>query len=304
MEIFIQEEEPTQETKLITISHSQYSMWSTCPLWWKLRYVDKLGKDDGIEAVFGTAMHETIQTWLKLLYEEAPIKAKTFDLHEDLKERLKKLVPERLLSGEVPLTTKEEVTEFYIDGCNILDHIRKYAKDLFPNNGYELVGVELPLEKDIHNNLKFKGYLDVVVFHKAAKIYYIYDFKTSRWGWTYQKKDVKKIDQLLLYKKFYSEIYGIPQDNIVAKFIILKRKLPENRDFVVKHISGFEPSQGKPSMNKSTERFNNFISQAFNPDGSHRLDNIKATPSEKNCKYCPFKNNKELCKFSFYKKRG
>ena len=41
------------------ISYSQLSMYSDCPLRWKLNYVDKLRiSESNIYLIFGTAMHE------------------------------------------------------------------------------------------------------------------------------------------------------------------------------------------------------------------------------------------------------
>jgi hypothetical protein len=291
----------TEPLKRKSVSYSQYSTWQNCPLQWKLQYIDKLKGERSIELIFGNAMHETIQAWLKILYEEkdTPIRAKTFDMHEFYKEALKTAAKEELLSGEKQLTTKDELIEYYVDGCKILDHMRQYAGDWF-QKPFELKGVELPLEIELENNLKFTGYIDVVLWHKSAKTLYIYDFKTSRWGWTHQKKDPKKTDQLLLYKKFYSQKYGIPQENIKVEFIILKRKINEHAEFKVKHVVGFEPSHGSISMKRTTERFDNFINTAFNPDGSYNLTTVHPTPSESACKYCAFNNDDSKCSVSFY----
>lgn len=244
-------------------------------------------------------MHNTIQHWLTLLYGDTPAKAKTFDTHEYLKEELIKGVKAELLSDGKQLTTQAEVAEFYADGCNILDHVHQHYKDWFPKS-YKLVGVEVPLEIDVTESVRFRGYIDVVLFHKATKTIYIYDFKTSRAGWYRQKKDPKKTDQLLLYKKYYAQVFGVSEDNIKVEFIILKRKISENTEYVVKHVAGFEPSHGKISMKRATERFDKFIS-LFDSTGAPDLTQIKATPSEAACKYCPFSQNAELCAFSMNK---
>jgi hypothetical protein len=285
-----------------SVSYSQYTLWSTCPLQWKLKYVDGYRDESNINLIFGTAVHDTIQHWLQIYYKDA-VKAKTFDMNEMLKERLLELAKEKLI--EKKLTTKEELMEFYLDGCNILDHMRANVKKWFPTAGHELVGVELPLLVDLNDNLVFKGFIDVAVFHKSAKKLYIYDFKTSGRGWNdYQKKDSAKTDQLLLYKMFYAETHGIPLDNIVVEFIILKRKIPTNPDFVVKHVVGFEPSHGKPSLKKAKERFNTFLTEVFDDKGQVRLDNLNATPSDKNCRFCPFNNDASKCQFSVNLKSG
>ena len=51
------------------VSFSQYSMWSSCPHQYKLNYIDKLGESSSnIHTIFGTAMHETIQHYLSVMY--------------------------------------------------------------------------------------------------------------------------------------------------------------------------------------------------------------------------------------------
>lgn len=287
------------EEKKKTVSFSQYSKWMNCPHQWKLTYVNGLKQDSGINLVFGTAMHNVIQHWLGILYSGNKLKARVFDMHAMLKEQLIELVKSELLQeGKEPLTTQKEVAEFYIDGCNILDHIRNNYKTWFDTNR-QLIGVEVPLEKELNNGLIFRGFIDVVLYHKATKTYYIYDFKTSRNGWFNEKKDPSKTDQLLLYKEFYADLFGVPLDNIIVEFIILKRKLPENTEYPVKHVVGFEPSHGKISIKRARERFQTFLNTAFDVDGNHREEQ-KATPSEKNCKWCPFNKDENLCPVSWY----
>ena len=241
-------------------------------------------------------MHDTIQRWLTILYTESPLKANTFDMHEYLKERLTELVKKDLLSDGKTLTTLDEVAEHYANGCDILDHVRKHAKDWFPKS-HELIGVEVPLDLDVAPGIRFKAFLDIVLYHKSAKTIYIYDLKTSKRGWwPAQKKDTKKTDQLLLYKRYYSKVFGIPMDNVKVEFIILKRQLSEN-EFDRKHVVGFEPSHGAPSMKKAGERFDKFLS-VFNDKGEPDTSKLIATPSDSACRYCPFNNNVDLCPYS------
>lgn len=244
-------------------------------------------------------MHNVIQHWLGILYSGNKLKARTFDMNHMLKDQLYELVKKDLLPVDQPaLTTQSEVAEFYADGCNILEHVRQHAKDWFPSNR-QLIGVEVPLEAQLERGIIFKGFIDVVLYHKATKTYYIYDFKTSRYGWYSEKKDVKKTDQLLIYKKFYAELFGVPVDNINLEFIILKRKLPENTEYPTKHTVGFEPSHGKISMKRAHDRFQDFLNTAFDEDGV-RNPNQTATPSESACKWCHFKNDESLCSASWY----
>ena len=51
------------------VSFSQYQMYSTCPRQYKLAYIDKLGESSAnIYTIFGTAIHETIQHFLSVMY--------------------------------------------------------------------------------------------------------------------------------------------------------------------------------------------------------------------------------------------
>lgn len=273
-------------------------MWANCPLQWKLRYIDGFKSDSGIELVFGTSIHDTIQHWLTLLYGDNASKARTFDMHAMFKERFMELVKKELFLEDRKLTTQAEVADYYADGCNILDDFRTHAKDWFPKT-HKLVGCEVPLEVMVTPAVKFRGFLDVVLYHKAMKTVYIYDFKTSRMGWFYQKKDPKKLDQLLMYKKYYSEIFGVPVGNIKVEFIILKRKLPENSQYALKHIVGFEPSHGSVSMKRADERFKTFLA-IFDENGNPDVSALRATPSDSACRYCPFKNDETKCDQSVY----
>ena len=54
------------------ISYSQISMYGDCPLKWKLNYVDKLRvSESNIYLIFGTAMHEVLQTYLEIMYHDS-----------------------------------------------------------------------------------------------------------------------------------------------------------------------------------------------------------------------------------------
>ena len=54
-----------------TISYSQYSVFSQCKYRWYLTYAKKmLPFSSSINTVFGTAIHETIQEYLIILFEQ------------------------------------------------------------------------------------------------------------------------------------------------------------------------------------------------------------------------------------------
>lgn len=308
-------EEPTiidteKKKKAITVSFSQYGMWLKCPFRWKLSYMDYLAKyDASINTAFGDAIHVPLQSYLSALYTKGTVEADSIDMYglfdktfdEGLKElkiateaQVKMLAAEDL--EELGLITPALVEEFKQDGKNILDHVLSptVRRKHFPSKVFELVGVELPLFIPIRGGtIMYKGYLDIVLRDKVTKKILILDFKTSTFGWNkYQKADRTKIDQLLLYKRFYSMFHNIPMNDITVEFFILKRKLYEDVAFPQQRIQRISPPDGKMSIKMVETAFFEFINECFTLDGlpnkeHHFLKN--PDKGKKNCKYCPFK---------------
>lgn len=287
------------------VSYSQYAMWANCRHQWKLSYVDKLKPDESsIHLIFGTAIHEAIQAWLDKRYNESNLKSSVFDMHEVFKVKLFELFKEQIKTDpdtqkKTFLCTQETLKEFYVQGCAILDHVKDNRNDFFPTSGYKLIGCEIPLEVQVTDAVQFVGYIDIVVAHPRTKQIFIYDLKTSKRGWYYEKKDTKKTNQLLLYKRFYAEVFDVLPENITVQFIILKREVNENSEWGSKRISRFEPTHGTNSMKRAAKDFDTFISETFAANGAVLLDNLKATPSQSACRWCPFREKKDLCPDSY-----
>ena len=270
-------------------------MYSDCPLRWKLNYVDDLKiSESNIHLIFGTAMHEVLQSYLEIMYYDTVKNANLLPLEEMLRDKLIeqfKLAEER--DGKPPCT-KKDIGEFFQDGCDILDFFKKRRGEYFSKKGYKLIGCEVPIEVDMKNNIKMVGYIDIVILDEISNTIKIYDIKTSTRGWNkWMKKDENKTQQLLLYKQFYSKQYNHPIDKIEVEYFIVKRKLWENLDFPQKRVQKFVPASGKPSMNKVNSRLLKFVNEAFTEDGEKKDDMI-ATPSKKACKWCEF-NQTEYC---------
>ena len=279
------------------ISYSQYSQWDICPFKWKLNYVDKLGVyTDSIHTMFGTSMHEVLQTYLTVMYNDTIKMAAALPLRDMLLTRMKrnyKQIMERN-GGEV-FCEQTDMEEFYQHGLLILDWFKKKRQNYFSKKGYELVGIEVPINYDLPNDIKFIGYIDVLLYDKLRDRYKIIDIKTSTMGWNkYMKADKNKTDQLLLYKQFYGAQHDIPLDKIDVEYFIVKRKLYDKVDFPQRRIQTFSPANGKPSINKVNNNLDTFIKESFK-DGDYNLnhDFIKR-PSKKNCRFCEF-NQTEHC---------
>ena len=279
------------------ISYSQLSMYNDCPLRWKLNYIDDLRiSESNIHLIFGTAMQEVLQTYLEIMYNDSAKNADMLNLEKMLRDKLiEQFKIAKEADGKEPCT-KEDLNEFFVDGCNILDFIKKKRGDYFQKRQYELIGCEVPIEVMMKKDIKMVGYLDIVLKHKPTDIITIIDIKTSTRGWNkWMKADKNKTQQLLLYKQFYSKQYNHPIDKIEVEYFIVKRKLWENTDFPQKRVQKFVPASGTVSMNRVSKGLNTFLNEAFTESGKHKNDMI-ATPSKKSCRFCEFKNT-EYCSY-------
>ena len=278
------------------ISYSQLSMFSECPLRWKLNYIDDLSvSEPSIHLLFGTAMHEVIQTWLEVMYFDSVKNANKLNLEQRLHDKMmEQFQKDKEAYGKNPCTL-EELREFFQDGVDILDFVKKRRADYFSKRGYKLIGCEVPIDVDLKKNIKMVGYLDIVILDEMTNTLKIYDIKTSTRGWNkWMKKDENKTQQLLLYKQFYSKQYNHPIDKIEVEYFIVKRKLWEEAMFPQKRVQKFSPASGTVSMNKVAKRLDLFLELAFDDNGVRISDNIVPTPSKKACRFCEF-NQTEYC---------
>ena len=279
------------------ISYSQYSQWAVCPHKWKLNYIDELRTFKGnIHTLFGSAMHDVLQTYLTVMYNDTIKTADALPLASMLLHRMKKYYKEIVedLHGE-EVSSQEEMQEFYEHGLAIIEWFVKKRGMYFSKKGNELVGIEVPIEYDLPNKIKFVGYIDVLMYDTVRERYKIIDIKTSTMGWNkWAKADKTKTDQLLLYKQFYGKQNDIPLDKIDVEYFIVKRKLYDKVDWPQRRVQTFTPANGTPSINKVTNNIQNFIDECF-IDGKYNKEHIyRKEASKKNCRFCEF-NQTEYC---------
>ena len=279
------------------ISYSQYSQWDVCPYKWKLNYIDKLGTfTDNIHTLFGTSMHEVLQTYLTIMYNDTIKVADALPLDKMLLKRMKDNYTQIMgkNGGEV-FVEQHDMEEFYQHGLLILEWFKKKRGMYFSKKGYELVGIEVPIDYKMNDGVKFIGYIDVLIHDTVRDRYKIIDIKTSTMGWNkYQKADKNKTDQLLLYKNFWGLQNNVPLDKIDVEYFIVKRKLYEKVDFPQRRVQTFTPANGKPSINKVVNNVNRFVEDCF-VDDTHNINiDYMKNPSPKNCRFCEF-NQTEHC---------
>jgi len=280
-----------------SISYSQMSMYRSCPHKWSLQYKDgHRSNDPNIHFTFGTSMHEVIQDWLTVLYEESGVKADEMNLEELFQENFINLYKKEYKKfNNTHYSSPEQLREFFEDGVAILDFVKKKRNIYFSKRGWHLAGIELPIVMNVGTNLIYKGYIDMVLYHEPTNKFYIYDIKTSTSGWGAKaKKDETKQMQLVLYKKFFNEQYGIPLENIEVEFFIVRRKVWENSEYPIHRVQLHKPAAGRNKLNKADKILKEFITECFTPKGKYQEKNHPKIVSSM-CKWCDFNNDKNLC---------
>lgn len=275
------------------VSFSQFSTWSSCPQQYKLRYIDKLGESSAnIHTIFGTSMHETIQHFLSVMYGVSKKQAEEIDTDKLLLDWMRKEYikeTEKLSSGTI--CTQLELEEFYGDGRRILEWFKKKLDKFYTKTGFELVGIEIPLNAPIKEGVNLIGFIDIVMRDLSTGEIIIIDLKTSTMGWNkYQKADKLKNAQIIIYKKYYSELFNVPLDKIKVEYQIMRRKMPKEAPFPIPYVSKHIPASGKPTVNKVYGEFMEFVNSVFDDEGKFRDVPFPKNPGErkKNCKFCEF----------------
>ena len=284
-------------------------MYKQCPHKWYLQYVKKLRDDKpNMHFVFGTAMHEAIQHYLQTMYDTSASKADNIDIRKYFKERMSDEYSKyKKKNKDRHFSTPEQMNEFFQDGVAILEWFKKHKrgrKAFFSPRQSELVGIEIPLILQPikeRPNIKYMGYVDLVVKDKSSGEYIIYDIKTSTKGWSkWEKGDITKSQQLLLYKNYYSELFKVPKDKIRVEFFIVKRKVLDFDDDKLQsphqayRIQSFKPTDNPKRLREANEDFVNFIRECYTAEGQPIDKEFPKCPT-KLCDWCEFGKNRELC---------
>ena len=285
------------------ISNSQIKTYTQCPHKWKTMYIDGNKQyQQSIFFTFGTAMHETLQHFLSVMYSQTAKAAESLDLPKLLKDNMQIAYKSALKRNKGEhFTTKFDLEDIYKQGVSILEEFVKKRGIHFSKKNAQLLGIEIPIliESDVNENILIGGFLDVVMKeHDKIKIY---DIKTSYKTWDKKKKKDGAF-QLRLYKKYFAKQYEVDEEDVDIEFFIVKRNVYENCDFPQSRIQKFSPASGKPTMSKTGKVVDDFITSVFNNDGSYNTEReYEATAGVKghNCKYCPFKTNYDLCPKEF-----
>ncbi len=204
----------------MTVDHVSYSaikVYYDCPFLFKLKEIDKVvPKTGSIHMSFGTAMHLVCENFLREKTEE-PYKVFLSEFRAKLEE-----IPELkvLLSNA---DNKKLITEMLPQSKELFPEILPATQAFF--NEYKVLSTECQLMEMMEGtDIKFKGFIDLVLYTPQTDTYHIIDWKTCSWGWDARKKADKVINyQLALYKHFFCQMNDIPPEKVETYFALLKR---------------------------------------------------------------------------------
>ena len=259
-------------SKLTHISYSSISTYNKCPKLWDMQYRKKLIPfTQNIYTTFGTAFHETLQTYLEVLYHNSVKEANELDINKLLYDSMIKAYRSgKAINGHKHYSTAEELNQFWLDGKHILDFIKKKRGIYFGTKNMMLAGVETLLYQQLKPGVVFKGLVDLVFYHPNTEEWTVIDIKTSTRGWNdTQKKNPNLTAQVVLYKEFFAKQFGIDKDKVNVEFFIVKRRVPKDAEFasMQRRVQEFRPNAGPRKTKQVLDSMNNFISNVLDENG-------------------------------------
>ena len=254
-------------SKNLHVSYSSLSTYNKCPKLWELMYLrNEVPFTQNIYTCFGTAMHETIQEWLTILYHDKVKTANEIDLGKLLYANMVKSYKQgrAMMQGE-HFSSSDQMTEFM------------------------LAGVETLLYQEIKPGVVFKGLVDLVFYHPNTDRWTIMDIKTSTRGWSPEyKKNPNLTAQVILYREFFSKQFGIDKDKIDVQFFIVKRRVPVDAEFAImqRRVQEFSPASGPRKTKQVIESMNKFIKDVIDENGKYIDKEYECSSPLGKCKDC------------------
>tara|TARA_R110002050_G_scaffold37933_1_gene93971 strand:+ start:80 stop:1024 length:945 start_codon:yes stop_codon:yes gene_type:complete len=256
------------------ISYSSLSTYNKCPKKWELMYLrNQVPFTQNIYTCFGTAMHETLQTYLEVLYHDKVKTANEIDIDQLLYDNIiQSYKSSKAQNGHTHFSTAEQLQEFWLDGKHILDFIKKKRAAYFSTKTAQLAGIETLLYQQIRPGVMFKGLVDLIFYHPTVDRWTVMDIKTSTRGWndTY-KKNPNLTAQVILYREFFAKQFNIDPSKIDVEFFIVKRRVPAEAEFASqqRRVQEFKPASGPRKTKQVIDSMNKFISEVLDKDNKY-----------------------------------
>ena len=280
-----------QPSKNKHISYSQLSTYNKCPRLWELQYLRNIVPyEPSIYTVFGTAFHETLQTYLETLYMDKVKTANDLNINDILYDNMVKAYKSsKAMSGHEHFSNETEMYSFFRDGKAIMEWLKKKRAAYFSTKTMQLAGIETLLYQEIRPGVMFKGLVDLVFYHPNSDRWTVVDIKTSTRGWQDKaKKNPNLTAQVILYREFFSKQFGIDKDKIDVEFFIVKRQIPKNADFATmrKRVQQFSPASGPRKTKQVIDSMNKFIADTIDENGEYIDKTYKCSSAFGKCEHC------------------
>jgi hypothetical protein len=230
------------------------------------------------------------------MYNESGAAADKMDLETLFQERFREVYAKEYQASGAHFTDAAEMSEFFDDGIAILRWLKTRRNKIFTIRKMKLLGIELPLLLKLSNNIYYKAFIDFALYDEDLNKVYIYDIKTSTRGWSdNEKRDDQKTAQVLLYKEYFARQFGWDVEQIEVEFFIVKRKIYEQAEYPIPRLQSFRPASGKNKRKQAIDNFEAFVKDCFDEVGKPQIKSYLKNVGEKSCKWCPYKDNQELC---------
>lgn len=276
------------------ISYSSFSTYAKCPKLWEKQYLrNEIPFTQNIYTCFGTAMHETLQEWLTVLYHDSVKAANAINLDNLLYQNMIKAYKQgKAQMGHEHFSSEKELTKFWIDGKHILEYVTKKRTSHFTTKSMMLAGVETLLYQQLRPGVMFKGLVDLVFYHPNDDSWTVMDIKTSTRGWNpKQKKNPNVTAQVVLYKEFFAKQFGIDPKKVRVEYFIVKRQIPKDAEFpaMLRRIQTFVPPSGPRITKRVLESVNSFMDDVLDENGQYVDKEYECTSPFGKCEACsPF----------------
>lgn len=169
-------------------SFSALSSFNTCPLAWKMHYIDRLPEEENYFAEYGTLTHSLLEDWAK---GEIP----DFALAEEWEERY-----DQIVHHAPPPFPKGMAQKSYLLGESYFQSFTGFGSE------YDIASVEERFEVDV-GGYTIVGLADLVLRHRETGEYLVIDHKTKS-PKTMRKDFDEYVKQLYIYAMYVHQRFG------------------------------------------------------------------------------------------------
>jgi len=297
------------------VSYSEISDWMDCSFRHKLKHIDKISLDrPSIHTEYGRAIHDTLEHFV---LTKEPMDSKVVqdtianfqNMCEVLKEEKQIEISDgdiKSFSGsvasmldQVPVFLDTEfpgwegfAAEHYlfekIDGQTnkwfkgFIDSVIKIPKGKRRaiSKLSSVAKKDQPMMRlsELVKDVTPKAPVVESSFSENSE-YWIFDWKTTSWGWPAERKrDFQKQLQLVLYKHFFCRLLGLRLDQVKCGFVLLKRTPKKSDGSVVELVP---VSVGPKTEQKAVDVLHDMINQ---------IQTRRTIKNRASCRFCEFAN--------------